>query len=107
MVVGAATAAGGSAALGLIIIIALYFIPTIVAFSRKVTNVGSVFVINFFLGWSIIGWVVALAMSVKSKTPQVVVVTSPTPLPGCSKCGIGLIPGQQFCSNCGTPRTAT
>jgi hypothetical protein len=49
--------------------------------------------------------VVALAMSVKSKTPQVVVVTSSTPLPGCSKCGTALTPGQQFCSNCGTSRS--
>ena len=34
MIVGAAAAASGIGAIGLIIIIALYFLPTIVAFSR-------------------------------------------------------------------------
>jgi hypothetical protein len=103
----AAAATGAGAVIGIIgvlVIAALYFLPTIVATSRKVTNTGSVFVINLLLGWSVIGWVVALAMAVKSKTPQVVVVTSSTPLPACAKCGVGLTPGQQFCSNCGTAR---
>lgn len=47
----------------------LYFIPTIIAFARKVPNKGSVAVINFFLGWSVIGWIVALAMSLASRGP--------------------------------------
>ena len=45
----------------------LYFVPTVVAFVRKVPNSVSVFVVNLFLGWSLIGWVVALAMAVRSK----------------------------------------
>ncbi|MGB8390952.1 superinfection immunity protein [Mycobacterium sp.] len=44
----------------------LYFIPTIVATTRKVRNAGSVFVVNLFLGWTLIGWVIALAMSVRT-----------------------------------------
>lgn len=102
MIVGAGT--GGSAVAGFIVLAALYFIPTIVAMSRKVTNSGSVFVINLLLGWTVIGWIIALAMAVKTKTPQVVVVTQATPLPACASCGTSLIPGQQFCSNCGTSR---
>ena len=48
----------------------LYWIPSIVAiFRRKWVNAGSIVVINLFLGWTLIGWVVALAMAVKSK-PQ-------------------------------------
>ena len=45
----------------------LYFVPAIVAFVRKVPNQVSVLVINLFLGWSLIGWVVALAMAARSK----------------------------------------
>jgi len=53
---------------GLFIIAALlYFIPTIVAITRHVPNTGSVIVINLLLGWSLIGWVVALAMAVRSR----------------------------------------
>jgi len=43
-----------------------YFLPTIVAVYRKVPNQGSVAVINVFLGWTLIGWVVALAMAARS-----------------------------------------
>lgn len=43
-----------------------YFIPTIVGLVRKVTNLGSVAVVNFFLGWTVVGWIVALAMSVRT-----------------------------------------
>lgn len=95
---------GAAVVVLVLVLIVLYFIPTLVATSRKVTNSGSVFVINLLLGWSIIGWAVALAMAVKTKTPQVVVVTSPVPLPTCASCGTTLTPGQQFCPNCGTAR---
>ena len=58
---------GGAAALLVVIVgIGLYFLPTIVAVARKVTNQGSVFVINFFLGWTFVGWVVALAMACRT-----------------------------------------
>ena len=53
----------------LLIILAFYMIPTIIAVIRKVPNIGSVVVINLLLGWTFIGWVVALAMSVRSVPP--------------------------------------
>lgn len=102
-----ASGSSGIGIIGLIVVMAMYFLPTIIASSRKVTNIGSVFVINLLLGWSVIGWIVALAMAVKTKTPQVVVVTSSAPLPTCAKCGTTLTPGQQYCSNCGTARMTT
>ncbi|MFE4694267.1 superinfection immunity protein [Streptomyces sp. NPDC056749] len=54
----------------LLVGVPLYFLPAIVAASRKVTNSGSVFVINLLLGWTFVGWVVALAMAMKSAEPQ-------------------------------------
>lgn len=56
-----------------VILFIAYWIPTIIAVVRGVPNKGSVIVINFFLGWTFIGWIVALAMSVRSKPdyPQV------------------------------------
>jgi hypothetical protein len=71
---GGGSAAGAVAGLVIIaILIALYFIPLIVAVLRKVPNVGSVGVVNFFLGWTFIGWVVALAMACRSADRNVVV----------------------------------
>lgn len=52
----------------LILLITLNFIPTIVAACRS-HRLGSVFVINLLLGWTIIGWVVALVMACGSKVP--------------------------------------
>lgn len=47
---------------------AAYFAPTLVAIGRRVTNQGSVFVIDLFLGWTVIGWVIALAMALRTTT---------------------------------------
>ena len=58
---------------GLFIVAALlYFVPTIVAITRHVPNTGSVIVINLFLGWSLIGWIVALAMAVEPQMARAV-----------------------------------
>lgn len=43
-----------------------YFLPTLVAKYRHVPNSGSIFVIDLFLGWTLIGWVVALAMAART-----------------------------------------
>jgi hypothetical protein len=45
----------------------LYFLPTTMAGKRKSRNAGSILVINLFLGWTLIGWVVALAMAASDK----------------------------------------
>ncbi len=44
---------------------AIYFIPTIIAFSQDRVNKGAIFCMNLFLGWAFIGWVVALIWAVK------------------------------------------
>ena len=49
-----------------IVALCLYFLPTILAVARKVRNQGSVVVINLFLGWTLIGWVIALAMAFRT-----------------------------------------
>jgi len=54
--------------LGIVALIALvivYFYPTIVAYNRRHTNKEALFVLNLLLGWSIIGWAVALTWAVK------------------------------------------
>lgn len=43
----------------------LYFLPFIIALSRDRKNTAAIFLLNLFLGWSLIGWVVALIWSVK------------------------------------------
>jgi Superinfection immunity protein len=57
-----------SSAPAVILVLALYFVPIVVAVARKVTNQGTVAVINVFLGWTFIGWIVALAMACRTST---------------------------------------
>ena len=45
---------------------AVYFLPTLVAASRQHPDGWAIFVVNLFLGWTLIGWVVAFAWSVKN-----------------------------------------
>lgn len=48
------------------VLVAAYFAPTIVAVNRKHHNIGAIAVVNMFLGWTFLGWVVALAMAVSA-----------------------------------------
>lgn len=47
-----------------LIFIGAYFIPSITAVMNKKKNKQSIFIVNLFLGWTVIGWVVALAWAV-------------------------------------------
>ena len=58
---------GDVTALLIIGAVIVYFVPTIVAFGKKHTNKLAIFILNFFLGWSLIGWVIALIWAVKKK----------------------------------------
>ncbi|QWD63152.1 superinfection immunity protein [Polynucleobacter sp. MWH-UH2A] len=44
-----------------------YFLPFAVAFNKKRANTGAIFALNLFLGWSLIGWVVALVWALKEE----------------------------------------
>ncbi|OHA58824.1 MAG: hypothetical protein A2571_00360 [Candidatus Vogelbacteria bacterium RIFOXYD1_FULL_44_32] len=46
-----------------IAVIGLYFAPSIGAFYDKKDNAWAIFALNLFLGWTFIGWVVALIWS--------------------------------------------
>jgi len=50
----------------------MYFLPTVIALLREKRDKLSIFLLNFFLGWSVIGWVIALVWALK--TDQVVYV---------------------------------
>lgn len=48
------------------VVIMLYMLPAITASSRGHRQAAPIFVVNLFLGWTLIGWVVALAWSLSS-----------------------------------------
>ena len=63
----------GDATRGLIylaLILALYFVPTIVARNRNHRNRRAITALNFFLGWTLVGWVAALVWSLTADTEE-------------------------------------
>jgi len=47
-----------------VLIFALYFLPTLIAFLRQHKNKLAIFLLNLLLGWTVLGWVVSLVWSV-------------------------------------------
>jgi len=50
----------------------MYFLPTILAFARNKRDTAAILLLNLFLGWSVIGWLVALVWAVKTDAPMMV-----------------------------------
>jgi len=69
--------------------VAMYLLPVLIGWARHVPDLGSVAVIDVLLGWTLVGWVVALALALRSVTPAGPVVqlvqTLPPSLPPAAK----------------------
>jgi hypothetical protein len=44
--------------------LAVYFVPTIIAFARNHKNKAGIFLVNLLTGWTFFGWVGSLVWSV-------------------------------------------
>jgi hypothetical protein len=51
----------------LAVLLALYLVPVLVARSRKCSATAGIAIINIFLGWTFLGWVVALTWAAIGK----------------------------------------
>lgn len=56
-----------AAILVLLFVLAVYLIPTIIAFARGHASKWGISVLNIVLGWSLVFWVVALIWSLSNK----------------------------------------
>jgi hypothetical protein len=63
----------------LVIVLPLYFLPTIIALSRKKSNHLAIFLLNFFLGWTFVGWIVSLVWACTTDKSQTIVVNNAFP----------------------------
>lgn len=55
----------GISLLSLILMLLIYFAPTIVAGIRGNKNTLAIFLLDLLLGWTVIGWIAALIWAVK------------------------------------------
>jgi hypothetical protein len=59
----------------ILIIAALYFVPVGVSMARNCKSGGGIAVVNIFLGWTFIGWVVALAWAASGEPKPTAIPT--------------------------------
>lgn len=86
------TGNGGGTLLAVVVI--LYFVPTLAAALRQHHQKLAIFALNLLLGWTVIGWVVALVWAL-TQTEKKDAGT------GCPNCNSKVPPGQRYCQNCG------
>jgi Superinfection immunity protein len=58
---------------GIVFLIGLHFLPTIIAVARRHRSRLAIFLVNFFLGWTVIGWIVALIWACTGNTEAALV----------------------------------
>jgi hypothetical protein len=60
--------------LALILLLAIYMIPGIIALCRSHRQAVPILVLDLLLGWTLIGWVVALVWSLTTPAAPVVII---------------------------------
>lgn len=65
----------------LAVLTGLYLLPWAVSATRNRSNVAATAMVNLFLGWTVVGWIVALVMACGSERPAVVVLQTYGPPP--------------------------
>ena len=87
---------------------ALYFLPTYEAVSNDNPNITSIALINILLGWTLLGWVVALVWAINKPTPAL----AETPLAPaqdfktCTYCAEPILAAAIKCKHCGADLSA-
>lgn len=89
-----------------VLAIVLYFLPSLLG--RHKRRAGAIFVLNLLLGWTVVGWLIAMAWALTAE-PLIPVMIGPgfsVAGPYCSQCGSPSAAGGRFCSGCGSPMQA-
>ena len=59
----------------LLFLIAMYWLPTLIALVRQTPSALGIAMFNFFFGWTVIGWIMALVWALAANiNPHVVVI---------------------------------
>jgi Superinfection immunity protein len=63
------------------VFLAFYFVPAFIAGGRKHHQTFAIFMLNLLLGWTLLGWVVALVWACTAVRPAPEVAASPAHTP--------------------------
>lgn len=83
-----------------IVVAIVYFVPAINAYSKKHRSRAVIAALNVFLGWTLIGWIVALAWSAggAKDDPE---LPSPRTHVKCPDCAELILKDAKVCKHCG------
>jgi hypothetical protein len=86
--------------LTLLFLVFLYFLPTIIGRDKR--DAAGIILVNLFLGWTVIGWVIALiwALTAEPYSP-LRMVTVPAGGRFCCQCDTFACLNAHFCTACG------
>jgi hypothetical protein len=59
--------------------LAIHFLPAIIAGVRRARNFWWILAVNFFLGWTVLGWIVALIWAIRDAPEYYVAPMAPPP----------------------------
>ena len=48
----------------------LYFLPAFIAWGKEHHNAAAIFALNLILGWTLLGWVIALVWALTNQAPK-------------------------------------
>lgn len=82
-----------------IVVVLLYFLPTLLARIHRKSQFGSIFLVNLFFGWTVIGWLVAVFWA-SSRDAVSMAYVEPQPRT-CSSCGSVIPTDAPVCPRCG------
>ena len=78
----------------------LYFLPSIIGRDKR--DATGIFLLNLLLGWTGIGWIIALIWAVSAAPASRHYVYVPVDSRYCCQCGaVVAYPGAHFCTACG------
>jgi len=96
---------GFSGAVLLVVAVLLYFLPSIIGRDKR--NANAILCLNVFLGWTLIGWVIALVWAVSAEEPAQLPPAAALPGYQCPKCKAPVVQNAAGCSACGVAFKAT
>jgi hypothetical protein len=88
--------------IALVVFLAIYFLPWIVAYRRNHPSGGGIIALNLLLGWTFIGWVISLvwALSGPRGAPDYEGLAAPTR--SCPYCAEPILAAARKCKHCGS-----
>jgi hypothetical protein len=58
----------------ILFLVVMYWLPTIIAIARKAQSAAGIALFNFFLGWTGIGWLLALVWALAAENRHVIII---------------------------------